>query len=89
MSQAFTKNETEGYKQSINAEESSEKSNDLKIVLSKDLNQINHKNIFDLNGNKSINDFTKSKISKMELDIEVFLFKYNFKLNGIYYINFI
>lgn len=74
MSKALVKKETESLKTSINTEENKERLNDIKNLFSKE-NNINIKNIIDLNSSKSINDLTRSKISKMELDIEVISLK--------------
>jgi len=38
-------------------------------------NEENSETILDINSNKSINEITKYKISKMELDIEVIFYK--------------
>jgi thiamine biosynthesis protein ThiC len=38
-------------------------------------NKENSETILDINSNKSINEITKCKISKMELDIEVIFYK--------------
>lgn len=70
MSEALINEETKSLKISLNAAEGSERINSIKKVLPKE-NNISIKNILDLNSNKSINDLTRSKISKMELDIEV------------------
>jgi len=68
MSSHKIENETDTMKTS--SQDEIEKDDEKKSKMAKE-NSINIKSILDLNNMKSINDATKYKISKMEIDIDV------------------